>query len=178
MATKKLDLGPTGEQVRKNVARLRAGWQYKELSEALGRVGHPIAPLGLRRIEAGERRVSVDDLVALAVVFEVSPLTLLLPEDGHGSLASGLTGVRDGAEAKMVPHNVQWLWGLGEEPLTLPLGRVQDADQQRAEFKVSARPEITSRSDMLLLAQAYRHGEPVPEAVDGRFPWDGDLGHD
>lgn len=160
--------------------------QYKTLTELLEKAGHPIAPLGLRRIEAGERRVSVDDLVALAVVFDVSPLTLLLPADGQGSLASGLTGVRGEGGAKAVPHNVQWLWGLAEEPLTMPLDvdwQVEgdpevERERQRASFRVGAKPEITRRSDWLSVAEVYAPGESIPEAKDYRAPWDGDLGHD
>lgn len=69
MAGKEIRLGPAGEQVRANVKRLRGHMSYAELSRELERVGRPIPPLGLKRIEEGERRVDVDDLVALAEVF-------------------------------------------------------------------------------------------------------------
>ena len=76
MTGKEISLGPTGETVRENVARYRktAGLSFAELSRNLEAVGRPLAPLGLRRIEAGERRVDVDDLMALAVVLGVHPL--------------------------------------------------------------------------------------------------------
>lgn len=51
-----------------------------ELSAQLEVLGRPIPPLGIRRIEAGERRVDVDDLVAFAVALGVSPASLLMPE--------------------------------------------------------------------------------------------------
>lgn len=76
---KRIPLGPTGETVRENFVRLRGAMQYKELSERLAQVGRPIPPLGLRRIEAGERRVDADDLMALAMVFGVNTNALLLP---------------------------------------------------------------------------------------------------
>jgi len=38
-----------------------------------------INPVGIRRIEARERRVTPDDLTALAVALKVSPVTLLMP---------------------------------------------------------------------------------------------------
>jgi len=50
---------------------------YAELSRRLTEQGRPIAALGLRRIEAGERRVDADDLVALASVLEVDPGKML-----------------------------------------------------------------------------------------------------
>ena len=51
-----------------------------ELSRQLAEMGRQIPPLGLRRIESEDRRVDVDDLVALALALGVSPITLLMPE--------------------------------------------------------------------------------------------------
>ena len=141
MADKRLDLGGTGETVRANVRRLRGGMQYKELSERLAELGNPIPPLGLRRIENGERRVTVDDLCALAVAFDVSPLTLLLPPDGVWVAASRLTGVPH----REVAHNTQWLWGLGEEPLELPAIPGPEAEREKALFRARSRPEVDER---------------------------------
>src|SRR3954454_23683106 len=51
-----------------------------QLSEAMTDIaGRPILASGLGKIESGERRVDVDDLVALAVALDVSPVRLLLP---------------------------------------------------------------------------------------------------
>jgi transcriptional regulator with XRE-family HTH domain len=82
MAGKKSDLGPTGVNVTHAVRRLREARHltYAELSRQLADMGREIPPLGLRRIESGERRVDADDLVALAAALNVSPITLLMPE--------------------------------------------------------------------------------------------------
>jgi hypothetical protein len=63
-------LGPAGNNVRRNIRRLREErrWSYREVEERLARVGRVIPVLGLSAIDAGERRVDVDDLVALAAV--------------------------------------------------------------------------------------------------------------
>ncbi len=106
MAGKEIPLGPTGETVRENVARYRrtAGFSYAELSRRLETVGRPLAPLGLRRIEAGERRVDVDDLMALAVVLGVHPPALLMPQySGHG-IRREITGTGS------VKTDVAWHW--------------------------------------------------------------------
>jgi transcriptional regulator with XRE-family HTH domain len=70
--------------------------QYQELAERLEKVGRPIPVLGLRRIESEERRVDADDLVALAIVLGVSPVTLLMPytidEDEPVSLTGAFVG--------------------------------------------------------------------------------------
>lgn len=107
---KKVGLGPTGETVRENVIRLRAGTQYKELSEKLTELGRPIPPLGLRRIEAGERRVDADDLMALAVALGVTPNALLLP---HIKVTESI----DITGALSVPFSRAWNWAEGARTL-------------------------------------------------------------
>ena len=74
-------LGATGAAVAHNVKQLRLarGLAYTELSEQLGLLGRDIPTWGLRKIESGGRRVDTDDLLALAVAFDVSPATLLMP---------------------------------------------------------------------------------------------------
>lgn len=66
--------------MQENVSRLRGNLTFAELSRKLEDLGRPIPPLGLRRIESGERRVDADDLIALAIALDVSPITLLMPQ--------------------------------------------------------------------------------------------------
>lgn len=143
--------GPTGLQVAANVKRLRGGMQYKELAERLKAIGRPIATLGLRRIESGERKVDVDDLMALAIVFDVSPLTLLLPESGSRDITTRITGYPD-----EMGSNVAWLWARGDEPLELPqdpaLSDHSGNDRAIALFRLHARPEIEARDTMTPVA--------------------------
>lgn len=96
MATdRRIDLGPTGETLRTNVQRLREAQNltFAELSRRLNAVGNPIPPLGLRRMEAGERRVHVDDLTALAHVLGTSPANLLMPDTPDGDDEVTATGI-------------------------------------------------------------------------------------
>lgn len=81
------EVGPIGRNLIRAVERLRErrGLTYKKLSELLEATGRPIFPLGLSRLEKGERRVDVDELVALAAVLGVSPATLLFPRDADES---------------------------------------------------------------------------------------------
>lgn len=105
MAGKKTQEGPTGEAVRANVKRFREALNltFAELSRRLDVLGNPIPSLGLRRIEQGDRKVDVDDLVALAVVLKVTPSILLLPDTGNRDDHVEATGVRD--------ITAQKLWG-------------------------------------------------------------------
>jgi transcriptional regulator with XRE-family HTH domain len=114
MAGKKSDLGPIGINVTHAVRRCREarGLGYAELSRQLALVGREIPPLGLRRIESGERRVDVDDLVALAAALGVSPITLLMPADADPATPVAVTGV-DGE----VPAERLWNWLTASGPL-------------------------------------------------------------
>ncbi|MFH8737968.1 helix-turn-helix domain-containing protein [Streptomyces sp. NPDC017964] len=88
-------LGPAGRNVRNNVRRLREDrrWSYGEVADRTARAGHPIPVLELSGIDAGTRRVDVDELVALARVFGLSPEQLLEPpaecEHCHGAPPPG-----------------------------------------------------------------------------------------
>ncbi|SII80022.1 putative DNA binding protein [Mycobacteroides abscessus subsp. bolletii] len=83
MAGKEPDIGPTARTVAANVKKLREDWdmKYTDVSERLMKAASwSINAVGIRRIESGERRVTPDDLAALAVAFGVSPATLLMPD--------------------------------------------------------------------------------------------------
>lgn len=80
VAGKEPEIGPTARTVADNVKRLRGKLNYTQLSERLQEVsGWSINAVGIRRIESGERRVTPDDLVALARALGVWPVTLLMP---------------------------------------------------------------------------------------------------
>jgi transcriptional regulator with XRE-family HTH domain len=82
MPGKEPDIGPSARTVADNVGRYRKAQNlnYTELSERLkAKADWTINAVGIRRIEAGERRVTPDDLVALAIAFGISPISLLLP---------------------------------------------------------------------------------------------------
>ena len=102
-------MGPIGVNVAHTVRQFREDRRlgFAELSRQLAEIGREIPPLGLRRIESGERRVDVDDLVALAVVLDVSPLALLLPSE-----ASSLTSQGEEYSLQQI-----WNWGEGLHPL-------------------------------------------------------------
>jgi transcriptional regulator with XRE-family HTH domain len=75
--------------------------------EAGGDAG-PIPDLGLRRIESGDRRVDADDLMALAVALDVSPVTLLMPAGVDMPDPVQVTGLGEPAAAIGV-----WAWIQG-----------------------------------------------------------------
>lgn len=100
---KKNPLGPTGDTVRANVLRYRNRMNlgYADLARRLEDIGRPIPVLGLSRIERGERRVDVDDLIALAVALGVAPTSLLLPDTSTADEPVKATGI-DGTAADLL----------------------------------------------------------------------------
>jgi len=121
----------TGRQVGENVRRLRQARNLstRRLSEELERLGRPIPPTGITRIEKGRRAVDVDDLMTLAVVLKVSPLTLLLPAVSS-TVPTEVTAVGS------IPSWKAWRWSRAVEPLKEPY-----SDEELADFHVHAMPK-------------------------------------
>ena len=85
-----------------------------ELSSRLEALGRPIPTASIGRLESGDRRVDVDDLMALAVALEVSPVALLLPfTDSPGTEVDASFGRKHMAI-------VLWQWATGAAPLRGP----------------------------------------------------------
>lgn len=125
MTTNRMTTGPTGATVRTNVRRLREdqGVTFAALARRLATLGSAIPALGLRRLEAGERRVDADDLAALAVALGTSPATLMMPEADRPGDAVPVTG-SDGR----VPAESVWDWLTAQLPLDLRVEHVVGAD--------------------------------------------------
>jgi transcriptional regulator with XRE-family HTH domain len=121
-------------RVARNVRllRKRRGLTVRDLSAQLGQLGHPILPSVVSKIELGQRRVAVEDLLALALALDVSPNRLLFTETARPDRAVTLTGKVSRSEADV------WRWAVGEDPLWIRRG-VFDIDRQ-AEFPRMNRP--------------------------------------
>ncbi|MFE7072699.1 helix-turn-helix domain-containing protein [Streptomyces sp. NPDC057620] len=92
--------GPAGRNARRNLRRLREErrFSYAELAERLARLDHHVTALDLSSLERGERRVDVDDLVALAAVFDCTLDQMLAPpaacDNCHGAPPVGFICIR------------------------------------------------------------------------------------
>lgn len=101
--------GPISGGVAANLIRLRKarGFTTSELAKTLSDLGHSIPASGITRIEKGDRRVDVDDLVGLALALNVSPTTLLLPPTSSDSPVA-LT------ESVSISSRTAWQWAEGQ----------------------------------------------------------------
>jgi 8-oxo-dGTP pyrophosphatase MutT (NUDIX family)/transcriptional regulator with XRE-family HTH domain len=129
-----IPLGPVGRYVISNLEFLRNARRltYRELSERLSQLGRPIPTLGLSRIEKGDRRVDVDDLVALAVALGVNPSALLLPsgERGNPRVPDDVIALTPELQVKLTDA---WEWADGQAP-------VPNTGQPPNDFENTARP--------------------------------------
>jgi transcriptional regulator with XRE-family HTH domain len=127
---------PIGRRVGNTVRRFRhdRGLDLHELEARLAEEGHPIKLGQLSKLERGERRVDVDDLVALAVVLNVTPNQLLMPDpppEGEDQVVT------------LTPHRAvgwhrAWQWMCGDHWLADDMRPPTDEDE--AEWHLSARP--------------------------------------
>lgn len=105
--------GPTTRTVAHRVRehRKRREMDLAALSRALEDLEWPIPVAALSRLENENRRIDVDDVMALAVALNVSPLDLLLPSpSSDSSLPTGIRGDVNLAEV--------WAWAQKDTNLT------------------------------------------------------------
>lgn len=117
MAGKEPEFGPTARAVAANVKRIRRYRElnFKELSGELKAVANwELSAVAVRRIEEGLRRVSVDDLAALAVALKVTPATLMMPDEtiNPEDEIEAPTGKQGTLPARML-----WQWLTAQAPL-------------------------------------------------------------
>ncbi|WP_405436689.1 helix-turn-helix domain-containing protein [Streptomyces avidinii] len=167
MTTGRIELGPTGRAVAANVKRLRTarGLSLRALSDALGRAGRSLSADALNKIENGAsdeskqiRRTDVDDVMALAVVFGVSPSALLLPLDDSPTGTVEITGVGE------YPADAAWDWADGKRPMQQ---EGDDTDTDALEYHRLSRPPRRRRAEQLAHIRATMREIEEAEAGDG-----------
>ncbi len=133
----------SGQRTADNVRQLRERRRLtvRQLSDRLTKLGRPVLPSGIVKIEKGDRRVDADDLLALALALGVTPNRLLL----IGEIADDTVELTPIVEASQVSA---WWWATGEQRLPGPFAV---SDQQ---FGVENRPHDppdTTLGDLLAL---------------------------
>jgi transcriptional regulator with XRE-family HTH domain len=130
-----LDLGPTGRTVAENLKRVREERRLslRQLAEQANGVN--LTAHALTHIENQKRRVSVDELTALAVALDVNPNALLLPHDDAPERTTEVTGA-DGP----VTRERAWDWADGHHPL-IPAPD-DEGQHQQIQFELIGRPPL------------------------------------
>jgi transcriptional regulator with XRE-family HTH domain len=89
--------------------RTNRGWKQQELADELKAHGLTLDPSAIARVENGQRQVKVDELFALAFVFDTTPLQLVLPVDAVEQVHVTESQVHDSEQA--------WHWVIGNAAL-------------------------------------------------------------
>jgi 8-oxo-dGTP pyrophosphatase MutT (NUDIX family)/transcriptional regulator with XRE-family HTH domain len=91
--------------------RERRRLSQDDLARLAGRLGRPMTRQIVSKTEAGDRRIDVDDLVALAIALDTTPNRLLLSADASNDESMELT-----SEVTVSTLDA-WRWATGDEPL-------------------------------------------------------------
>lgn len=176
MAKEPIEPGPASERVATNVAALRGKVQQSEISRRLAILGRPLSVSTLSKIEQRNRRIDVDDLMALAIALEATPNRLLLPGEVGDQETDPLVDLADGIHATPL---AAWRWASGDLPLS-PHEWSGGARGRIHRFRAINRPHDPDRYDFdemgelredlgdvwsALKAAAERAGVPVATAV-------------
>ena len=114
-------VGRTGRRVGREVAKVRAarGLEQRQLSDLTAEAGKHLAPSVLSKLEHGNRRVDVDDLVVLAVALGVTPNRLLCGGWDSGVEETGGRSEVHLTETVVVPARDVQLWAAGEKTISM-----------------------------------------------------------
>jgi transcriptional regulator with XRE-family HTH domain len=134
-------------------ARLKEVREWHRLSQAalsrlLKEAGHTIHPSRVKKLETGRARPTVEDLLALALVLDVSPLFLVAPPLGERLRIGGEAVGAEAFDAKTMRT-----WWRGEKPLA----------GQLPEAFTAQKPEDEIDPEYRTMARAYR-----PPKEEGR----------
>jgi transcriptional regulator with XRE-family HTH domain len=155
-----MDLERPSGVIRRRLREIRDSRRLtrKQLADRLEAIGYPIEALTLARIEGGRvKRLTVDDVIALAYALDVSPLFLMLPYEGELRAYEGETiwltdgTVEIGANVQPVDPHMLRDWLRGNE--TLP-------GQDASRFNRELPPD--ELANLRVAAAALEVGLPSP----------------
>lgn len=149
--------GPATAEVARNIQRVRKARQLKQsdVSKLLKAAGRPTLATVVSKIERGERRIDVDDLVAFGRALGVPPVLLLYPL-GTDEEVEVLPGqhVHTGAAFR-------WFVGQGPFPSDLiPQGEISDTTGLPEWYE---NPEAGWQEGAAPVALWQKHAEQVAE---------------
>lgn len=153
----------TSVRVAANVREIRKARRLdlSDVSDRLDRVGQPISVSGLSKLETGSRRVAVDDLVALALVLDVTPSRLLLTATASADAKVQL------APNMALPEIAAWQWASGEASIQMPW-HVNDPPEMLADrilrFAKENQP-YRVKEPVITLEEMEEHGEALAQLL-------------
>lgn len=114
--------GAVADRVAANIRKFRTqrGYSTYDLADRLGKIGWSMAQSAVAKIENMQRAVTVDDLVAFALVLDVSPNALLF----EGEFSANTKAIPILTPATKATPVATWQWATGEQPLVAGPGTI------------------------------------------------------
>lgn len=164
------DIGEVGRRLggRVRIVRNEVGLTQNDLSARLAAIGRPMPTASIGRLESGDRRVDVDDLMALAYVLDVSPLSLLLPFTEKPDDEVRPTGV-----GRTMDAATAWTWAAGSEPNWYDSGNREYQERTWRDFRRRSHPwwlKLDARLDDRLKPTYGDLGQPA--FVERKWEWE------
>ncbi|MEU7764995.1 DEAD/DEAH box helicase family protein [Nocardia sp. NPDC049190] len=160
-------MGPAGIRVGQRLKDVRQsrGLTLNLLATRLSDLGRPIDLSALAKIEKGQRRVDVDDLIALARALDVSPNWLLFPETATNDRV-------DLTAAFSMAGREAWQWAVRDQPtdivvVTAPATEVGTQLSKRSNFWF-LQEEWPELYDQAVRAENCAHTDPRISCVYSR----------
>lgn len=157
------EIGPTGETVAFNLRRIRtgAGRDLRTLSSALKSRGIALSASALSKIENLQRRVDVDELVAIALELGVNPNALLFPPAATEFWYVNVTGSAE------IPADKLWDWARGEDWPEYSTGQPPKGSGVAATMEYLAAIRSTQKAKFLERSTApqYTDSDPGPHVM-------------
>lgn len=107
------------EQMR--IQRERRGWTQRQLATRLSKLGLVVHQTKIGKWEAGERRITLDEALAISVALDVSPAHMIAGSYTDGGLRepsvalSSVTAPVSARQMRMWVRGQQSLWGQDEK---------------------------------------------------------------
>lgn len=109
---------PVRVELGKNVARIRKlrGMTVRDLAAKLGPLGLRLSPSGVSEVENAGRKVSIDELLIIAIALNTSIIDLLLPEiHEQMEIAEGVQPINQLSLAQWLEGRLTWPPGASRE---------------------------------------------------------------
>jgi transcriptional regulator with XRE-family HTH domain len=131
------------EQMR--IQRGRRGWTQRQLATRLAKLGLAVHQTKIGKWEAGERRITLDEALAISVALDVSPAHMIAGSYSEASLGeasvalSAATAPVSPRQMRMWVRGQQSLWGQDEKRYYTEVARDEWLAMQRAGVSVLLR---------------------------------------
>ena len=133
--------------------RTGKGWTQQQLADQLGELGRTLDRAAIARIEAGDRQVSIDELIEISAALGTTPVHMIVPISGDQPLHVAPRLSVSPREAR------QWIRGQG------PL-REEDVRTYYTEVSLDELQDRARRERSLFMSLAQSVVDAVAGSVD------------